>query len=577
MATTTGDPERSNEVKHWLLWAFFAALSVMALISSLGTTFQTLPLNPDMAEMALIYQGVLHHGWRFPFTWRFTQDNQILSLLPFALVFYALVGVSGASIIIQGWLIFLVNALLTGILVKAVTKSWGWAGLAWLLSLFAGPMAIGQPAILAYPVTHNSVWEFGLLGVIFLIRYFTDRPPWALPLLLACVGVGTISDPWFDAAFTVPALLLAWKSPKWFLSEKSDRRILIKSIVITYISGRIVYFGLELLHMVPGRSIGFASPPAMLHHLVLLAKGVGLFLQLYPFPNGMLWWAIWGAYFASIFGSTILLFNKKQISSRDVKMLLAFSGLSIGTISAAFILTNFANGIWASRFLVNIFYLLIAVFATLSAVSWHSSGKLKKILLLIVLIGYVALGLSAIVQTNWRYKPDWSGAHSLVIWLAKHNLYHGYGQYFEANAPLLSIASSERISARPLSCNMGYLIPRLSSGDDQFWFDTTSMTKRQETQFVVFDQSDTKWKGCTIKSFGNPSIKLKHGTLSVWVYNHNLSGKLIKSQNEFNNKWSLMNIKNNRKAINKVGRALGVNPEWAQHTYTWLLKKGLAK
>ncbi|MHB1281303.1 MAG: hypothetical protein ACYCYL_08740 [Acidithiobacillus sp.] len=39
-----------------------------------------------MAEMALIYQGIVHHGWRFPFTWRFTQDNQILSLLPVALI-----------------------------------------------------------------------------------------------------------------------------------------------------------------------------------------------------------------------------------------------------------------------------------------------------------------------------------------------------------------------------------------------------------------------------------------------------------------------------------------------------------
>uniref|UniRef100_E6QB19 Uncharacterized protein n=1 Tax=mine drainage metagenome TaxID=410659 RepID=E6QB19_9ZZZZ len=88
--------------KRWALWGLLAVLSVAALISSLGTAFQTLPLNPDMAEMALIYQGIVHHGWRFPFTWRFNQDNQFLSLLPFALIFYALAGVSGASIVIQG-------------------------------------------------------------------------------------------------------------------------------------------------------------------------------------------------------------------------------------------------------------------------------------------------------------------------------------------------------------------------------------------------------------------------------------------------------------------------------------------
>lgn len=144
-------------IKRWMIWILLAILSVAALISSLGTAFQTLPLNPDMAEMALIYQGVIHHGWQFPFTWRFTQDNQILSLLPFTLIYYALTGVSGASIIIQGWLIFVVNALLATLIVKTVTHSWRWAALAWLLSLLASPMAIGQPGILAYPVTHNSV------------------------------------------------------------------------------------------------------------------------------------------------------------------------------------------------------------------------------------------------------------------------------------------------------------------------------------------------------------------------------------------------------------------------------------
>ncbi|AUW33047.1 hypothetical protein A5904_09045 [Acidithiobacillus caldus] len=337
-------------MKNLPLLGLFVVFSIAALISSLGTAFQTLPLNPDMAEMALIYQGIVHHGWRFPFTWQFTQDNQVLSLLPFSIIFYALAGVSGTSIIVQGWLIFVVNALLTGLLVKVATKSWNWAGLAWLLALLASPMAVGQPAILAYPVTHNSVWAFGLLGTIGLIRYFTDRPGWALPLLLVCVGVGTISDPWFDAAFTAPILLIAWKSPKFFQTEKATRRTLIKSVIITYIFGRIAYFGLELLHMVPGRSIGFSSLSAILHHLVLLAKSMGMLLQLYPFPSGWLTWIFWGVYLVGLCGAVILSFQARRQISPTVKVLLAFSWLSIGIISAAFVLTNFANGIWASRF-----------------------------------------------------------------------------------------------------------------------------------------------------------------------------------------------------------------------------------
>lgn len=50
-------------VKSWALWGLFAVLSVAVLISSFGTAFQMLPLNQDMAEMALIYQGIVHRGW----------------------------------------------------------------------------------------------------------------------------------------------------------------------------------------------------------------------------------------------------------------------------------------------------------------------------------------------------------------------------------------------------------------------------------------------------------------------------------------------------------------------------------
>ena len=46
----------------WGLWGLFAVLSVAALISSLGTAFQTLPLDSDTAEMAIIANGIANHG-----------------------------------------------------------------------------------------------------------------------------------------------------------------------------------------------------------------------------------------------------------------------------------------------------------------------------------------------------------------------------------------------------------------------------------------------------------------------------------------------------------------------------------
>jgi len=186
-------------IRRWALWGLFSILSIAALISSLGTAFQTLPLNPDMAEMALIYQGVVHHGWRFPFSWRFNQDNQFLSLLPFALIYYAVAGVSGAAIVVQGWSIFVVNCIFSGFLARVITESWKLGWLAFFITLIANPFAIGQPGILAYPVSHNSVWIFGLIGIIAIITYIKKHCSRSLIILTLAVFVGTVSDPWFQA------------------------------------------------------------------------------------------------------------------------------------------------------------------------------------------------------------------------------------------------------------------------------------------------------------------------------------------------------------------------------------------
>jgi hypothetical protein len=258
-------------------------------------------------------------------------------------------------------------------------------------------------------------------------------------------------------------------------------------------------------------------------------------------------------------------------------VLLTFSGLSIGIISTAFVLTNFAGGIWASRFLVNVFYLDIVALVSFGSVRWFAGNNLTKLLLLITFTGYVMFGLAAIDRTSWRYTSNWSGSHSLAKWLIAHNIYSGYGQYFEAGVPILNIVSNGKITARPLSCNMGYLVPRLSSGDDQFWFGSATLPNRQEPQFVAFDQTNHEWANCTINTFGIPAMKLKHGVLDVWVYRHNLSQRLIKARDDFKHKWILMNIANNRKAITKVGTTLGISSWWAQNVYTWLLKNGISQ
>ncbi|MHB1630924.1 MAG: hypothetical protein ACYCQL_01725 [Acidithiobacillus sp.] len=550
--------------KRWALWGLFAVLSVAALISSLGTAFQTLPLNPDMAEMALIYQGIVHHGWRFPFTWRFNQDNQTLSLLPFALIFYALAGVSGASIVIQGWLIFVVNAMLTGLLVKVVTKSWSWAGLAWLLALLASPMAIGQPGILAYPVSHNAVWMFGLVGIIAFLRYLMDKPKWAFPTLLLCSFVGTVSDPWFQAAYTFPVALLLWRSPQLFNQEPRESRNALKKLIMIYLAGRVTYFCFQLLHIFSQQTISFASPSVMLQHAKLLAQGIGTYFCLYPLPSNFSVWTVWAVLVLTILAALYFAMRHRKSLPQPVKIILVFSFISSALMSALFVCTGFANGGWAIEYVINIFYL--GMVSTLAIASVCASKNIAaRIVTSISIIAYFVLCISIIINTGWTFSPNWGETKRLVQFLEKNHLYFGYGSYFGSQSPLFDLASNGAITGRHISSKMGLPTIQMGNGDDDFWYDNVS--KKTTPQFIMFSRANSPLILITNKDIGPPSGVIHFLNYIIFTYDRNLLPQMLANLRLSDDRWRQMNIERNAKGIGKVCRSLNINPLPIEHAY----------
>lgn len=560
-------------LKKRAAWGAVLFFSAIFLAASLGSAFKSLPLNPDMAEMALIYQGTASHGWWFPFTWRFTEDNQILSLLPFTEIYYAIAGVSGISIIVQGWLIFVADAALAAFLARVSGFPGIWATAVFCLCLGAPPDVLGNPAILAYPVTHNSSWAFGLLGAAALVRYITARPRWALPVVLGCVFVGTVSDPWFDAAFTAPAAILAWKSVQWFGMDPAGRRRLITGLVVSYVSGRLGYAGLELLHMVPGRSLTIASPEAMVYHFQLFLRSLGLLLQLYPVPAGYRLW-VW-LFYIFIFG--IFAFSAIRKSCRQTpaaQVLLFFCGFSVGVIGAAFVLTGFASGMGSSRFLENVYYLSLIGIVAAGLKLWQSGSGFQKALPFLFFLSFLTLSITAGSQSGWRYHPDWGRSSNLAGFLEKKDLHYGYGTYFSSGSPLFSIFSNGKVTSRPISCNNGFMVPRLSSADYQFWFKMQTLHGSNKN-FVIFPR-DKNWKNCTMKAFGIPDEKFFHDGFNVYVYQKPLIEPLLASKGEFDRSWERNNIRRNRRGIQEAGKVLGIQTRWIQSAYSWLLKNDLA-
>jgi hypothetical protein len=561
-------------VKRIGILALFAMLTVAALASSLGTAFQTLPLNPDMAEMAQIYNGITQYGLRFPLTWGYTQDNQVLSLLPFAEIFYAITGVSGASVVIQGWLIFVVNAALTGLLVKVATKSWGWAWLAWLFALLASPMAIGQPAILAYPVTHNSVWAFGLLGVIGLIRYFTHRPSWSIPIVSFCIIVGTVSDPWFAAVFTVPAFILSLFSRRLFEIDKPSRKRMLKGIAYSYIIGKLLYFLGELAGMLPSDGLSFATFPQMINHVGLLAESIALYFQAYPAQSNHVLQVILVIYVTSMAVVISLGTNAAYLKNKESKILLIFSVLSSIVIASAFIFTSYADGIGSSRFIVNVFYIGILWIMITASTLWNSQKIMAQIFVAMAIGGYLFLGAANIAETGWRYLAKWGNTRTLAVFLADHHLHNGYTEYWNTdNAWSLDIFTRNAVVLHALGPNMGVLWPRVAA-QSTIW---NKPTNEFRPTFFIFNASEAGYKEAAMKTFGRPKQVLHFENDTIYLYDHDLSQQLALTMKNGMIRWNIKNNKNNRKSISKVCRTLDISSGWTQNAYSWLMIHGLAK
>jgi hypothetical protein len=556
----------------------FAVLSVAALISSLGTAFQMLPLDSDTAEMAIIANGLSNHGLEWLIHWQFPPDNQILTLLPFATLYYWMFGTSLTAIILQGWLIFLANAVITSVIVKDVTKSWFFCFMAFFLALVANPQAVGSPTILAFPISHNIAWFWGLLGAYGLIRYISGRSNGLLLIVLSVI-VGTISDPWFTAAFTIPAMIISWKARQWFNTELHRKSISIKIITICFAFGEIVsivfhYFGLFLPNGDP-----IASPGLLIKHIPILAKSLLLMFSFTPIPKHGLFIVSWILYVATSALTAFGIFRLKMTDGNTDRVAISFFVLSISTIFIAFTVTGFAQNIYASRFLVNIYYSVIIIISIIANRYWkniNSENRMFSISLFLSIICYVTLTIHMITQNGLRYNVSVNEKNPSVIarFLEKKNLNYGFGPYFQSvNTMLLNVVSGGNVTAVPISCNMGYMTPFFGGGGNKLWLSPDKSVI--QNQFVVFRRGDIRYNQCIKHNAGIPDKVYHIDNWTIFKYRKNLTPMILENVKTKHEAWVNDNIKRNRIGIAKVCKQLGINQRWIQNAYSWLLAHGI--
>jgi len=550
-----------RKLYNYFSLVIFITASCLLLILTLGIAYKSLPINSeDMTEMATIYQGISKYGFFFPLSWHYNQDSQILTLIPFSYIFYNIAGVSPNSIIIQGWIIFVLNAMTAGFVVFGMTKSWRTGVLAWLLSLCTTSAVIGWPIILAYPVTHNSAWFYAMIG-FYLISSSLNNTVFARVFIFMVTFIGTISDPWFTMAFTFPAVFSIYTCRR---SIKPNSWSIIKAIILGFVTGSIGALLLTLYGVTSSTSVHIATPKIMFVHIVDMLKTIGIFFHLYQTSEHS------GLYFIIIPYSIALLitlietikyYNQMKKEWKLFFIMLATSALAM---IIAYIITNYVSPNISVRYLINCYYIGIILFALSAYELWSRGKKLSRIAVAVSMCGYVSLGLFSHHEFDLSYQANTGHINKLIKFMEKSDLTQGYSTIYWGfpNPAVLKMLSDNKISLHTLGNKDGYLVPAGNASSD-IWY-----TKKYKTipSFVMISRNDRE-KLAVMKTFDSPNHIISYEAYNFYIYKKNIFNKELQAIKIADTEWKIHNAERNAAAIEKSCRSMGFNCKSILHAY----------
>ena len=212
---------------------------------ALYSTYKVFIPYPDCINGVLIYFDVQRDGVTAIRQWVLPADNFLLTLYPIYQVWFPLFGTSVPSITVFAYGLFLLGVVLAATIIATVTADLRQAACAAVL-LFAEPANLIS-ANQSHPFGHNSTMVYVLLVALIIIRLTASNRsnPWSLGALAFVAAICSFSDPWFDAAFTLPALLslavLVFGTRTPASEFKHTAYLIAVSLVAGLASGRGIY------------------------------------------------------------------------------------------------------------------------------------------------------------------------------------------------------------------------------------------------------------------------------------------------------------------------------------------------
>lgn len=523
-----------------ILLAGFAGL--LALFGILGSLYIVMhrPLDPDMFHSVLVWDGVSNYGIGWLNDWRFTQDNWLFSLVPFQALLVNLTGDTANSILLSGWLFHILAVLVTALIAHqlgAVKSAPIIVAVLCLINVY-GHWA----GNISYPVSHNITNLIGLVTISLMLRWFNQPAVWlALLICLLQLLVG-LSDPWLLPTYTLPAILalVALNLPIKNSPKIPGKLIwmLAASLALVFVLVKTRLWG--TLNFMPVMHFAVGDKATITGNLDYLVRNIGgLFSFIYPLWNRDQNWPETHYPYAAI-SCVIVLATYVYCTARgilsdrrsEVRFFLIFTAFSVGGISLAYIISDVKASL-ASRFIINLVYLIPIVIAVVLEKSWQKLGKTFKGIAIVVIMSLAISGavshLSFMLYGGWP--PSSKNVIDLIEVLQKNGLDYGYGPYHESKTNAVTVMSNGRIKIRPISFDQKtgraiFFHPQT----DVRWYKPEDAPSDQKDFFVYLRQDTAEcanYNQCRkalITDFGVPQREIPYGNGSLMVWNHPLLG-----------------------------------------------------
>jgi hypothetical protein len=557
---------------NFLKNVFLMFIILFGLWTSLHYTFCLWGPDTDQSFSSMLWYGVHHFGLSFIKSVSFTPDNWIFSLVPIFFLLFALFGVNPYIIVIVGWLIFAACAFLIGYIIKKTTKSTLAAFIGVTLSLFIGIYNYSA-SWFVFSNSHNTSMLWCLVDLILVINALSSSHKksflfiFYLSLILVVSFIAGFSDPWFNAAFNLPAiislLIFGFRNSKY----RKQSIFVIIPIALSWLISYSKFFG--LLSFIPSSHFVFVSS---LHQLkqncYYYFVSLGSFFNIVQAFNINI---LLGFVFSILSLYIVITLFKKIVSSHNLiqltipeKIAVYFAIFSSLIITSAFLLSNLPNGLYSSRFLYNIFYFVILLF--IIGFLKVSLRKIEKALIVTYLIFFILIGLAGNpicwIKTNIEIKDI--GVNNLIKVLEENNLHFGYGDYLTSQVNSIAVLTKNKITMAGLTDSFA---PHAQTSN--FYFDLAKIPEENYYFMVIPNHKTPEWHLSVDESirnaefyFGKPVkiISIKNHTILIWNHPLNFADK---GQIIFNTLFT-----SSQKFLSDVGNLSNLYPQYLEsHGY----------